>query len=275
MKRIPDDLASLTPRPTIAEHEAALRMGYRRVPSAFGDLDEHFDAWFVSDGRFSFADVMLWALDFTGPADALISTWTIGPADARAILTMLADGRLEDVRFLIDHSFAPRIADFAGTLEDEFGPDRFRSLDNHAKGAALKGRDHDAAFLTSANLNQNPRAEVWAITGQPDRARGWREAMEQLWSAASPGTGRTTGAGIELERIAKTKSLPLAEHLRRASDDARAVVRKPVHRNALKPAPTTAAMPKQRRQSRIDHTPPPIPQGPIQPQIREITPNST
>ena len=72
--------------------------------------------------------------------------------------------------------------------------------------------------------------------------------MEQLWSAASPGTGRTSEAGIELERIAKTKELPLAEHLRRASDDARAVVLKPIHSNTLKPARQTRQLrPNSRR----------------------------
>lgn len=60
------------------------------------------------------------------------------------------------------------------------------------QGRVPRWRRARTGFLTGTNLNQDPRAEVWALTSQPDSARGWRETMEQIWSATSLDTGRTS-----------------------------------------------------------------------------------
>jgi len=170
---------------------AKLSVGNRRPAEVFGDLHPDLDVWRISDGRFSFSDVAVWALDYTGAADAVISTWSIGSAETLLIKQLLYDGRIRRLRLLCDHAFrtikrGQHGLDSVEVVRHLFEPDQFRTLNNHAKGAVLAGDERAVAWITSANLNQNPRAEIWALSAYRPRVDGVAAALEHMWSVGVP-----------------------------------------------------------------------------------------
>ena len=219
---------------------AALSVGTRRPAETFGDLHPELDVWRITDGRFSFADVINWALDYTGPAEAMISTWSIGAAETLLIHQLLVDGRIAGLRLLCDHAFrsirrGQSGRDSIDVVRYVLDYDQFRTVNNHAKAAVLTGERASVGWITSANLNQNPRAESWGLTAYPPRVEGLSQALETMWNLGTPGydyiaaVERRAGDLSQLEGEMSTASLRLV----RDSQDAERVTRKPIDRKAL------------------------------------------
>ena len=191
---------------------------------ALGPLDHDLERWILSDGRWSSLDLIRYFLDWTGPARVLISTWTVGSEDAAKLERWRAAGDVSRIRLITDHSFATRQPHRYAPLLAALGSRNVRSVDNHAKGAVVLGRRRHAAFLGSANLNSNIRAESWAVSTDRDRVKQWSDALERLWSVGRPGSRRAkgTGMGREIARLAPTPAgSPVRNATRQAARNAR------------------------------------------------------
>lgn len=117
----------------------------------------------LSDGKWSLADALIRLQRAVGKCHLTCATWTAAGADLTQVSAMLARGDWDSVRFLLDYSFVTRKQESAQELRQLFGVDCIRLWRGHCKFSILHGGAFDILYLTSANLNKNPRVENFTV----------------------------------------------------------------------------------------------------------------
>jgi hypothetical protein len=132
-------------------------------------------------GQFSLIDIIEELLEKIGPSHLSISTWTAGNADVLRISDLLASGKLEGLRLLVDGSFAQRQPDILKSVVRHFGNSSLRVCNNHAKFFVMDSGETRVACKTSMNLNLNPRFEDFDITCDQELCDFLERIMRDLW----------------------------------------------------------------------------------------------
>jgi len=209
------------------------RVAFARLDLAAGP-GQHLHG--LSDGTWSLVEGLRVLLERIGPARLVISTWTAARADLEQALRFLEDGRLVDLRLVIDGSFQSRKPEVCERARELFGPGAVRVWRSHCKFCILEAEEPPAGtdwapallYLTSANLNPNPRLENWSLLSAVDVVAAYRDMIDglfadqpegALWAPrahkvgetsykAVAGTGaRVTGPPIEAEEEPEPEDL--------------------------------------------------------------------
>lgn len=117
----------------------------------------------LTAGRFSLISLIEAVLRKTGAAKVTISTWSAGFYDTLAIDTLMKSGKVTDILWILDRSFASRKAKYSATLEALFPPEKIRTTDTHAKFVLIENEDWSVTIRTSMNLNENKKCETYEI----------------------------------------------------------------------------------------------------------------
>jgi hypothetical protein len=142
----------------------------------------------VTAGQFSAIDALEHMVDQLGPAAVRVSTWTTGIYDVERTRAIRVDGRITDIRFLLDRATFEKSPQFAGPLIEILGVDAFRCLSVHAKVIIVDGGPgRRAVFRSSMNLNKNLRTEQFDIDVDDAVAEFYRAWFDGLWEES----GRT------------------------------------------------------------------------------------
>lgn len=176
----------------------------RREPDAVW-----FDLWRTT-GDFSLLDLILTLLDTAGPSEVTVETWSAGLYDMEVLNRFVASDLITSFRLILDVSFrnnkgnnAKDGTSYAAVLEDVFGLDAIRTTRTHAKNVVIRGGAHDFAVLSSANLNENKRAEWFVVTNDPGTVDFASRVADELFEGIDPGWHPDRGAD-QLERIDST-----------------------------------------------------------------------
>jgi hypothetical protein len=136
----------------------------------------------VTAGQFSAIDALEHMVDELGPAAVRVSTWTTGIYDVERTRAIRVDGRITDVRFLLDRATFEKSPQFAGPLIEVLGVDAFRCLSVHAKVIIVDGGPgRRAVFRSSMNLNKNLRTEQFDLDVDDDVAAFYVQWFDGLW----------------------------------------------------------------------------------------------
>ena len=136
----------------------------------------------LTAGQFSAIDALEHMVDQLGPASVRVSTWTTGIYDVERTRGIRVDGRITDVRFLLDRGTFEKSPQFAGPLIEVLGPDAFRCLSVHAKVIIVDGGPgRRAVFRSSMNLNKNLRTEQFDIDVDDEVAGFYTLWFDGLW----------------------------------------------------------------------------------------------
>ncbi len=122
----------------------------------------------ITNGQFSLIDIIEHILSQTGPADVVVSTWTMGIYDQSRSAEFTKNGAIRSIRWLVDPSMFGRRPELAGSLIKAFGVESFRAVNTHAKFATISGDTLAVCIRSSMNLNPNKRLENFDISA--DRA---------------------------------------------------------------------------------------------------------
>jgi hypothetical protein len=117
-----------------------------------------------SNGSFSFIDVIDYLLEAIGPANVDVCAWVANSRDVRKIDAALKGMRINKFRFIFDRVFVHKHQKLYERLVKDNGPDCIRFTLTHAKFAMIYNEKADFVIETSANLNRNPRIEIFRIT---------------------------------------------------------------------------------------------------------------
>ncbi|MCP4243937.1 MAG: hypothetical protein GY772_25585 [bacterium] len=139
----------------------------------------------LTAGQFSSIDALEHMVDQLGPADVRISTWTTGIYDIERTRAIKTDGRIRDVRVLLDRGTFEKSPKFAGPLIERLGVDAFRCLSVHAKVNIVIGERGSAVMRSSMNLNKNLRTEQFDIDVCDDVVDFYVRWFDALWDQSA------------------------------------------------------------------------------------------
>lgn len=157
---------------------------HRRTVSAVAALeafDRETTVYGFTKGAFSLIQLIKAALEKTGPASLIISTWTAANADVTEVLEFCAAGVVTDSRWLVDLSFSKRTPQLAHRIREIFGDDAIRVAKNHAKFVLIGNADWRVVIHTSMNLNHNPRFENFEIAHDPELYEFHETIIDEIW----------------------------------------------------------------------------------------------
>lgn len=168
-----------------------------------------FEFWRTT-GDFSLLDLILVLLDTAGPSEVTVETWSAGLYDMEVLNRFIASDQITSFRLVLDVSFrnnrgnnATDGTSYAAVLEDVFGLDAIRTTRTHCKNVIVRGGAHDFAILSSANLNENKRAEWFTVTNDPGMVAFTSRVADELFDGIDPGWHPDRGAE-QLDRIDTT-----------------------------------------------------------------------
>lgn len=150
-------------------------------------FDRDTDIVGLTYGQFSLLDLIDATLDVTGPAHALIATWSAGFYDIDAAVRWRDSGRMLSTRFIMDSSDKRGQATPA-TVADLFDPQNIRTTRSHAKFVLLSNDEGWNVVITSSmNLNLNKRLEQFEMTDDPERFNLFNTFADAVWEQTPPG----------------------------------------------------------------------------------------
>lgn len=136
----------------------------------------------LTAGQFSAIDAMEHMVDELGPAVVRISTWTTGLYDVERAGQIRCEGRITDIRILLDRGTFEKSPKYAGPLIEALGVEAFRCLSVHAKVIIVCGARGAAVMRSSMNLNKNLRTEQFDIDVCDDVAGFYAGWFDALWT---------------------------------------------------------------------------------------------
>ena len=160
---------------------------FSRAGNAFQSVEgfgKGMDVAGLTYGQFSLIDLIQVALDFTGPADVTISTWSAGFYDIDAAKNFRDDGRLRSVRFVMDSGRQKKGQAGVHDIEDLFGPDSIVTVRTHAKFVLIRNDEWDVVITSSMNLNKNMRCEHFEMTDDRERCEMFAEFVDAAYREA-------------------------------------------------------------------------------------------
>ncbi len=149
----------------------------------------------ITNGQFGLIDLIEHLLSQTGPADVVISTWTMGIYDAERARAFCANGDIKKIRWLVDPSMFGRRPELSGQLVERFGVEAFRAVNTHAKFAVLRGDALAVVVRSSMNLNPNKRIENFDITADPGMC-SWFEGFADAVFDKVPGDNKSQSRNV-------------------------------------------------------------------------------
>jgi len=118
------------------------------------------DKHFYSFGNFNMMKLIFWVLEQTGPADIIMSTYSISPKTITGVLNRREKGTIRNIRFLVDNrvrSLSPKPFDMLVANFD------YRCISIHAKVACVWNDNWNITIVSSQNATDNPKMERGTI----------------------------------------------------------------------------------------------------------------
>jgi len=118
------------------------------------------DIHFWSFGNFNMMRLVFWIVEQTGPADVIMSTYSISPKTIQGVLTRRERGQIRNIRFIVDNrvrSLSPKPFDM---LVKNFD---YRCISIHAKVACISNDNWKITIVSSQNATDNPKMERGTI----------------------------------------------------------------------------------------------------------------
>jgi hypothetical protein len=127
-----------------------------------GDLVQNEHVHLVSEGAWSFHEIVAYAARQTGPAHLLFTTWTITEGPMRVLAGMKDRGALLSMNCILD-SRVEKYNSVGYQLAREVMP-TLKLMHIHGKCAVLLNDAHGVAIHSTANMTRNRRTEFYAIS---------------------------------------------------------------------------------------------------------------
>ena len=169
-----------------------------------GSIEKGLEITGLTNGQFSLIDILEHVLAEIGPADVLVSTWTMGIYDGVRARTWCENGAIRRIRWIVDPSMFGRRPEIAGRLIKAFGADAFRAVNNHAKFATLVNDDFAVCIRSSMNLNPNKRLENFDITEGPELVRFFNAVANDVFQRFPSGEKGNTQSRVFFKEILAT-----------------------------------------------------------------------
>jgi len=176
---------------TSAAKLAACQKRYGTAKGTIGKIEKGINIHAVSEGEWSLHDTISHVIDEIGPCDLWVATWSISEDAVRQLVRMRMDGRVRKFLMLADWRVRQRRPEAAGLVKSN--SDKVRVGNCHAKAAVCANEKFNVSIVTSANLTNNPRTEVYVVTEDEKIA-----AFHRTWIEHGIDDGSNFDEGVRL-----------------------------------------------------------------------------
>lgn len=165
-----------------------MRIAKRGVAQdAIGKLEHGQDIYILTYGQFSLIDALAAILDQTGPADVVVSSWTVADANLEESAHMIEAMSIRNFRLIVDTSFRARQPWYHRRMRELFGDDCVREIRSHAKFMLITNERWRVVVRTSMNLNENPRFENIEISEDAAFAAWMLGIVDEIFATVGSG----------------------------------------------------------------------------------------
>ena len=174
--------------PTILVRKRTARRELRDVrrrktaAEAIAGLTHDLEIFGFTKGQFSLLDLLIAALQITGPAQMSLSTWTAARHEIQSLDELQRSGLLTGMRWLVDFTFCRRDPEAAHQVRKTFGADAIRVANTHCKFAVLRNDTWSLVIRTSMNLNMNPRFEDFTVAHDEQLSAFLGTLLDDIWT---------------------------------------------------------------------------------------------
>lgn len=140
--------------------------GANGIMDIIGKVRQGMTAHYVTDGAWSLYQLLIAAIDITGPAVMYTSTYAMSETSARCIANLKDAGLISGIHCVIDDRVDTRSAGSLQLLRSI--ADSCALVKCHAKATVLQGKSISLLILGSANYTENKRLEIGIVTTNPD-----------------------------------------------------------------------------------------------------------
>lgn len=131
------------------------------LKNEIGDIQQDAVKCFWSDGKWSTHELLLYLIDFAGPCNVYLSTFSISEIAVRALYLGMDEGKILNLHCLFDMNIKRHksgLMYFADHVANEI-----ILTNNHSKVFLIENSTWKISVLGSANMTPNPRKEAGAI----------------------------------------------------------------------------------------------------------------
>ena len=178
------------------KRQAVIGQRRQRCVEILGDIGKGMAATVISAGEWSVHDMLIHALNFTGPAECWIATWGGWESGLRPLVEAKRSGLITSLNILTDER--TRLNGDAFAQYAAANCDRFKCGQCHAKVYTLINKTWGLVILSSANLNTSPRLEGHCIDEDLKLAQFHKNWI--LQSLKNKGPNKATSAEINASR---------------------------------------------------------------------------
>jgi len=175
------------------KRRAVIGQRRQRCVEIVGDIQKDMAVTVISAGEWSVHDMLIHALDFTGPAECWIATWGGWESGLRPLVEAKRSGLITSLNILTDER--TRLNGDAFAQYAAANCDRFKCGQCHAKVFTLINDKWGVVILSSANLNTSPRLEGHCIDEDLDLAQFHKTWIGQAIKNKGPKALRGTEEG--------------------------------------------------------------------------------
>ncbi len=130
---------------------------------AVGEIVPGCEIFTLSSGHWNLIDLIHHALTATGPADVVVSVWTVGSVETQILHDLMKGGAIKSILMLVDFSFPRRQPEYCAHVRKVCGDDAIAPTNVHCKFVLISNDAWKISVLTSANLNRNFRIESYLL----------------------------------------------------------------------------------------------------------------
>jgi hypothetical protein len=139
------------------------------LSECFGEYQEGKMAKFYTDGAWSMHQLAQYFIELIGPADVVISTWTMTENPARILLSLKESGMIRKLTGLFDyriHDRSPKNFQLISSICDKIA-----LVKCHAKVTTITNDSQGVSIVGSANYSKNLRLEAGTVFMGMDNAQ--------------------------------------------------------------------------------------------------------
>jgi hypothetical protein len=163
---IPDGVKAVSAK--ASKHDVRVALDRAEARTLVAGLEQDSVLQLYTDAHASLAEICAALIDITGPAEVVLSTWTLSPDAADRLKELVANKAITRLRVLSDLGVPNYAATAYVIIRDMLEPtDGFRQAPVHAKGLWMRSAEWSVVVSCSANLTGNPRLESYTIMTIP------------------------------------------------------------------------------------------------------------
>ena len=178
-KEASEKLSTVTHSLTVAHsNHSFMNDPSQNLRTLLGDLIPETAKHFWCYGNFNMMRLIFWILEQTGPANIIMSTYSISAKTIQGLLNRCDDGRIQEFKIIIDsrvRSLSPKPFEMMVNSFD------YRCASIHAKVACIYNDKWKISIVSSQNATDNPKIERGTIYTIPEVFNFDKQALDDIF----------------------------------------------------------------------------------------------